>query len=436
MAIDSVDAFLTVLDRVQLLAPEQLEEVARELGPEYDNPLDLADYLIQIEWLTHYQCSCLFEGNWNGLNLGHYQLLDRLGEGGVSEVFKAWDSLKGRVVALKVLRRDLASHEEGVRQFQRELQAVTRLSHPNVIKTFEANQIGSVHCFAMEFVEGIDLHRYVAEHSPLPVEQACDFARQTAQGLQHAHQMGLVHRDVKPANLFLINPPLGNKAPTGPAGRRAPDPVVKILDWGLARTMPLPGSEEASSAQSEAEKGMLIGTADFVAPEQARDPCLVDTRADIYSLGCTLYFLLTGRPPFEGSNLMQKLLQHQEAEPTPLRQLRPDVPEELEALVHRMLAKRPEDRFQIPLLVVVPLRRFCPSAMSGIGSVIRPTGLVNGTKPSTLPSMNLPTGELAKPTSSAVLTRPASHANLNRPASNANLNRPASNANLRRPGSR
>jgi serine/threonine-protein kinase len=433
MAIDSVDAFLTVLRRVQLLAPEQVDEIALELGPDFQDPLDLAEQLVHIKWLTAYQCSCLFEGKWDSLNLGHFQLLDRLGEGGVSEVFKAWDSLKARIVALKVLRRDLASQQEGVRQFQRELQAVTRLSHPNIVKTFEADEIGSVHCFAMEYIEGIDLHRHVTTIGPLPVEQACDYTRQTAQGLQHAHQMGLVHRDIKPANLFLVNPPQANRPVTGLAGRRAPDPIVKILDWGLARTMPTTEAEDAEdSDQTEREKGMLIGTADFVAPEQARDPGLVDTRADIYSLGCTLYFLLTGRPPFEGHTLMQKLLQHQQEEPTPLRELRPDVPEELEALIQKMMAKRPEDRFQIPLLVVVPLRRFCPSALSGANSLIRPTGIAS--KPSTLPSMGLPPEPHVKPSSSAVVVRPASSANLNRPASSATLNRPASSANGRRSG--
>jgi serine/threonine protein kinase len=436
MAIDSVDSFLAGLRRVQLLAPEQVDEIARELGPEYDDPRRLAQYLIQIDWLSEYQCRCLFDERWDALSVGHYQVLDRLGEGGVSEVFQAWDSLKGRVVALKVLRRDLASHQEGVRQFQRELQVVTRLSHPNVIKTFDAHEIGNVHCFAMEFVQGIDLHRYVATTGPLPVEQACDFARQTAQGLQHCHQLGLVHRDVKPANLFLVNPPLANPTPGGTTARRG-DPLIKILDWGLARMLRAPGEPlTLPDDQADAEKGLLIGTADYVAPEQALDPTLVDTRADIYSLGCTLFFLLAGRPPFEAPALMQKLMQHQEAEPPRLRELRPDVPEELETLVLRMLAKKPEDRFQIPLLVVGPLRRFCPSAMSACGSIIRPTAASGlPAKPSTLPALGLPAAEAPKPSSSAVVARPASSAALNRPASSANLNRPASSASLNRPAS-
>jgi len=426
MAIDSIESFLSVLRRLQLLAPEQVDEIARELGPGCHDPRDLAEYLVRIEWLTSFQRNLLFEGKWDALTLAHYQLLDRLGEGGVSEVFKAWDTYKGRVVALKVLRRDLASQQEGVRQFERELRVVTRLSHPNVVRTFDAHQIDGVHCFAMEFVEGIDLHRYVTTNGPLPVEQASEFARQTAAGLQHCHQMGLVHRDIKPANLFLVNPPVGNRGPAGPAARRAPDPVVKILDWGLARMLPRNGEPESHVGDpSDVEKGTLIGTADWVAPEQARDPRLVDTRADIYSLGCTLYFLLTGKPPFEGASLMQKLMSHQEAEAKPLRELRPDVPEDMAALIQKMMAKKPEDRLQIPLLVVAPLRRLCTSAIGTTGSLIRPTGMQP--KPTTLPALGLPTPEPIKPSSSAVLNRPASSDSLKRPASSDSLRRPAAN---------
>jgi serine/threonine-protein kinase len=355
------------------------------------------------------------------LNIGPYQLLTPLGEGGVGQVFKAWDTSKGRVVALKVLRQDVFSRSDALRQFTRELEAVTRLSHPNIVKTFDADQLGTMHYFAMEYLEGVDLQRYVAETGPLGVEQACDYIRQVAQGLQHAHLLGLVHRDIKPANLLLINAPVPVKqALTNQmAPRRGPDPIVKILDWGLARIKPAEGdSPEAVRATTESEKGCLIGTADYVAPEQARNPSLVDTRADIYSLGCSFFFLLTGQPPFPGNSLMQKLLQHQEAEPPSVQQLRPDVPEEVDGIIRKMLAKQVEERFQIPLLVVAPLRRYCTGAMVSAGSVIRPSS-----------SSNLGT-----------VLRPGSSSNLNvpRPASNSNLGslRPSSHSNFsgQRPG--
>jgi len=165
-----------------------------------------------------------------------------------------------------------------------------------------------------------------------------------------------VHRDIKPANLFLVNPPSSGVS-TPP--RRVSDSVVKILDWGLARMRPdAGGPANQPGVGMDAEKGALIGTADYIAPEQARDPCLVDTRADIYSLGCMLYFLLTGRPPFGGSSLMQKLIQHQTADRPQVREARPDVPEELAAVLQRMMARHPEERYTIPLLAARALRHF------------------------------------------------------------------------------
>jgi serine/threonine protein kinase len=360
MRIDSVETLLTILQRTRVLTPEEAQEVARELGPHFGDPLELARYLAEIEWLTEYQVRLLAAEHWEELTIGPYVVLDRLGEGGISEVFKAWDTVKGRHVALKVLRQDLSGHSDAVRAFQRELETVTRLSHPNIIKTFDADQVGALHYFAMEFVEGLDLDRYVRRSGLLPIAQACDYVRQVAQGLQQAHQLGLVHRDIKPANLFVINPP----QPGAP--RRGPDPIVKILDWGLARLRPTADrTGEQAGMDADTEKGMLIGTADYIAPEQARDPCLVDIRADIYSLGCTLFFLLTGRPPFPGASLMQKLLQHQDAERPDVREMRPEVPEELAAVVQRMMARRPEERYAIPLLAAGALRHFC-TAGSGV----------------------------------------------------------------------
>jgi serine/threonine protein kinase len=390
MSIDSVETFLAILQRTQVLTPQEVQDVARELGPHFTDPHELARYLVEIDWLTSYQVRLLFSDRWEELTIGPYLVLDRLGEGGVSEVFKAWDTVKGRTVALKVLHQHLTNRSAAVRELERELQAVTRLSHPNIIRTFDANQMGELSYFAMEFVEGLDLERYTRRSGQLPIKEACEYIRQVAQGLQHAHQLGLVHRDIKPANLFLAIP--GGWDGETMAGRRTADLLVKILDWGLARIRPdAPPSpptlgEERGGADSvnvnrEAEKGVLIGTADYVAPEQARDPCLVDIRADIYSLGCTLYFLLTGQPPFHGGSLMQKLLQHQDAERPRVREVRPDVPEELAAILSRMMARRPEERYAIPLLVAAVLRPFSAAASTRPGSspnVVRPK------KPSTV----------------------------------------------------
>ncbi len=412
MAIDSVETLLAVLRRTQLLTPEQVNDIARELQPHYSDPYDLGQYLVEIDWLTPYQLQLLFGGRWDELTIGPYQIMAQLGEGGVGEVYKAWDTVKGREVALKVMRTQLAQRPDAERQFQRELEAVTRLSHPNVIKTYDAGQAGPVHYLAMEYVEGMDLDKFVRKAGPLPLEMACDYIRQAAQGLQHAHQLGLVHRDIKPANLFLLHPPLPPEP--GAPQRRTPAPVVKIIDWGLARLTPAEGQTAVAVADLEAEKGALIGTADYIAPEQARDASLVDIRADIYSLGCSLYYLLTGQPPFPGASLMQKILQHQEAEPPAVQALRPDVPEEVGAIVEKMLAKKPEDRYQIPLLVVAPLRRFCTAVASANGSLLRPAGNgVAGLRPSSAPTL-----VTARPGTSPGLQRPASASNLPRPGSN------------------
>lgn len=390
MPIDSVETFLTILQRMQVLMPQEVQEVTRELGPHFTDPHDLAHYLTEIDWLTEYQVRLLFNDRWEELTIGPYLILDRLGEGGVSEVFKAWDTVKGRTVALKVLHQHLTDRTAAIREFQRELQAVTRLSHPNIIQTFDAHQVGSLHYFAMEYVAGLDLDRHVRQSGALPIEQACEYVRQVAQGLQHAHQLGLVHRDIKPANLFLVNPPVPStalpgsernerrtplpgvdrsKAEGSAAARRGFDSVVKILDWGLARVRPdAGGCPELTGMDLDTEKGLLIGTADYIAPEQACDPCLVDIRADIYSLGCTLYFLLTAQPPFPGASLMQKLLQHQDAERPQVRGVRSDVPEELAGVVQRMMARRPEDRYAIPLLVAGALRHFAAGATGRPGS--------------------------------------------------------------------
>src|ERR1700722_16559232 len=200
-----------------------------------------------------------------------------------------------------------------------DMEALPRLNHPNVIRTFEAHQLGDLHYFAMEYVEGKDLCRFVQEVGPLSVEHASEYIRQVAQGLQHAHQYGLIHRDIKPANLFLINPPLAGPPGSGPL-RRGPDSLIKIIDWGLARIRATAAPTEGRAvSKSDTDKGALTGTADYISPEQARNASIVDTRSDIYSLGCTFVYLLTGQPPFPGRTLMQKLLQHQEAPPPPLR---------------------------------------------------------------------------------------------------------------------
>jgi serine/threonine protein kinase len=267
-------------------------------------------------------------------SLAGYEILGELGRGGMGVVYKARHRLMERTVALKVIHRRLLAGHEPVERFEREVKAAAALNHPNVVTAFDAVQVGDEHVLVMEFVAGVTLAQLVERDGPLPVGIACDYARQAALGLQHAFEQGLVHRDIKPQNLMLT-----------PQGR------VKVLDFGLARLhRGEPGALTAS--------GMVMGTPDYLAPEQAADPRAADIRADLYSLGCTLYFLLVGQPPFPGGTFVQKLEAHARKAPPPLCRRRPEVPAGLARVVERLLAKDPARRYQSPAEVAAALEPF------------------------------------------------------------------------------
>jgi WD40 repeat protein len=278
-----------------------------------------------------------------------YRILGPLGAGGMGTVFKAEHRLMERVVALKVLRKGLIDRPDAVERFRQEVKAAARLSHPNIVAAFDADRAGDVHFLVMEFVEGESLDRLLRRRGPLPVALACHLAREAARGLQHAGERGMVHRDVKPANLM-----------------RTPDGGVKILDFGLARF-----ASESLSGEGLTPTGAVVGTPDYVAPEQALDPRRADVRADVYGLGCTLYQLLTGQPPFTGGTALQVLIAHRESPPRPITELRPDVPPELARIVDRMLAKDPARRYQTPAEVVEALAPFDKPDATGDRATIR-----------------------------------------------------------------
>jgi serine/threonine protein kinase len=237
-------------------------------------------------------------------------------------VFAAVHRLMDRPVALKVIHPAYLPNPVSVERFHREVQAAARLRHPNVVTAHDADCAGDLHFLVMELVEGVSLGRLVQERGPLPVELACDYTRQAALGLQHAHEHGLVHRDVKPDNLML----------TGG--------TIKLLDFGLAAlTAPTgPGGMTDS--------GAILGTPDYLAPEQAEDARSIDCRADLYSLGCTLVYLLTGQDPFPATTPLKKILAHREKTPPPLDEVRPDALPGLAAVLARLMARNPVDRFQ------------------------------------------------------------------------------------------
>jgi hypothetical protein len=269
-----------------------------------------------------------------------YRVVRLLGVGGMGAVYEAEHRVMQRPVALKVIKRAYTASPAAVERFRREVRAAARLSHPNVVATTDAEDAGETHFLVMEYVEGTDLGRLVQERGPLPVDRACDYIRQAALGLQHAFEQSMVHRDLKPHNLMLT-----------------PDGRVKILDFGLARF-----ASEAAEAAGLTSTGIVLGTVDYIAPEQADNAHQADIRSDIYSLGCTLYHLLAGQPPFPTGTSLQKVMAHVEKKPQLLTELRPDLPEELMPVLERMMAKNPMDRYQTPAEVALALEPFTVAA--------------------------------------------------------------------------
>jgi serine/threonine protein kinase/DNA-binding beta-propeller fold protein YncE len=269
-----------------------------------------------------------------------YEVQRELGRGGMGVVFLARNKLMDRLEVLKVVNRQLLDHPGAVERFLREIRAAAKLSHPNIVTAHSALQIGELLVFAMEYVEGETLAQFVHTHGRLPVANACYYAQQVALGLQHAFEKGLAHRDIKPQNLILA--------------REGKKHVVKILDFGLAKWR----SAGESQPTELTGAGAMMGTPDYMAPEQTLDAASADIRADIYSLGCTLYFLLAGRPPFQAHSQFELLQAHQSKAPTPLNQVRQDVPVPLAAVVARMMAKEPGKRYQKPTDVAQALTPF------------------------------------------------------------------------------
>jgi serine/threonine protein kinase len=279
-----------------------------------------------------------------------FRIVRELGRGGMGVVYLAEHRLMERTVAIKVINRSVLDHPEALARFHGEVKAAARLQHANIVAAYDAEQAGDLHMLVMEFVTGIDLAKVVEKKGPLPVLHACHYVRQAALGLQHAFERGMVHRDIKPQNLMLT-----------PRGQ------VKILDFGLARM-----ARKPQQGRGLTQADQFMGTPEYVAPEQATDARSADVRADIYSLGCTLYCLLTGRPPFVEETVVKMVLAHIEKEAAPLHEVRPEVSPELSAVVARMLAKSPAERFQTPAEVVQALTPFCKPAAKEVAPPASP----------------------------------------------------------------
>ncbi|HEY1065530.1 MAG TPA: serine/threonine-protein kinase, partial [Pirellulales bacterium] len=333
----SVETYEDLIRRSGLVEPAQLERVSAELvakyrGRSFDSEV-LAEHLIEQRLITLWQNQIMIEGRFDslfggrhaGFFLGNYKLLSHLGSGGMNSVYLAEHTVMRRLVAVKVLPLNSEKDSAFLERFRLESRAIAALDHPNIVRAHDFGNDGDVYYLVMEYVEGKDLHHVVKEKGPLPFSTAADYTRQAADGLAHAHKAGLVHRDVKPANLLLDR-------------RKA----IKLLDLGVAR---FDCDDQVDGSMTRTSEQAVLGTADYLAPEQAIDSHNVDCRADVYSLGCTLYFLLTGHPPFPRGSLAQRMLMHQMSEPAPIYEDRPNAPAGLVAICQKMMSKKPGDRY-------------------------------------------------------------------------------------------
>ena len=330
MAKVSVERLLELVKRSGLV--ENKDDLVKSLsalkekddGKLPDGPSVVAKHLVEQELITQWQADKLLEGRHKGFFLGKYKLLGHLGRGGMSQVYLADHIMMRRRVAIKVLPQKRVEDSSYLARFQQEAQAAARLDHKNIVRVYDIDNDMNIHYMVMEFINGPDLQNVVKDGGPVDCETAANYMAQAAEGLEHAHQRGLIHRDIKPANLLVDE-----------------KGVVKILDMGLARFM-----DEDESSLTVAHDENVLGTADYLAPEQAINSHNVDSRADIYSLGCTLYYLLTAHPPFPEGTLPQRLLAHQTKKPESILKDRPDAPADFVALCEKMMTKSADGRQQ------------------------------------------------------------------------------------------
>lgn len=312
------------------------------------SPERLAEGLVGADLLTAWQSRKLLSGKARGFQLGNYRLLRPLGKGGMGVVFLAQHNVMKKLSALKILPALAAKDQRRIERFKEEARASATLEHPGIVQAYDFAEADGKLFIVMEYIAGIDLHRAVIKDGVMSPSESLDAIVQTTDALAHAHQRGIIHRDIKPSNLLLRN-----------------DGVIKVSDMGLARI-------GFASAENSDSPNRLTGTADFIAPEQAIDSQTVDARADIYSLGCTWYFLLVGKPPYSGTSVMQRLAKHQTAPVPPVSEHRSDCPSAMVSLIQKMMAKRPEDRPASAVELLNQLKRMAGGKSKGAQLANRP----------------------------------------------------------------
>jgi hypothetical protein len=326
-----------MVDEERLTAYLQRRQFTRGLA---DDPRAFSEDMVRDGVLTHFQSEQFLMGKWRGFTIGKYKLLERVGVGGMGQVFLCEHMFMRRRVAVKVLPPAKAEQPAALGRFYREARAAGSLEHPHIVRTQDIDQDGNLHFIVMEYVDGSDLLAIVRKYGALDIGRATHYVRQVANGLDYAFRNGIIHRDIKPGNILV--------------DRKG---VARILDLGLARFY----KDHGDQLTLKFDDKVVLGTADYVAPEQVANSHAVDIRADIYALGATFYYLLAGHPPFPSGGVSQKLLWHRTKEPTPIREVRPDVPEGLAAIITRMMAKDSNLRYQTPAQVEAELVPWVPA---------------------------------------------------------------------------
>ncbi len=365
MADQSAKSFLNLLNRSGIVVEDRLKRALGELaakqaekgkGAKVSTEL-LATHLVDAGLITDWHVEKLRGGKYKGFFLGKFKLLGHLGTGGMSSVYLAEHRISGKKRAIKVLPKKRVSDKSYLDRFYLEGRAAAALNHPNVVRIYDICNDADTHYMVMEYVKGRDLYETVKANGTMGVADAANFVAQAAEGLAHAHEKGLVHRDIKPANLLLTD-----------------QGEIKILDLGLALFQ-----EEETESLTVLYNEKVMGTADYLSPEQAINSHEVDHRADIYSLGCTLYYLLTGKPPFSEGTLAQRIAKHQTAEPPPLKDQRSDCPDELIAICNKMMRKNPAERYVDCNELSRVLQHFSANCVSAMGTSKRlPDAVVAG----------------------------------------------------------
>jgi serine/threonine protein kinase len=339
----TVELFLKTILRSGILSSPQLQTALQPVPPDrLKDAKFLANHLVKTGLLSRFQADKMLQGVTKGLVLGPFHVLAPIGKGGMGAVFLARDSRNQQLVAIKALPPKRAKAEERLlARFRREMEICQRVAHPNVARTYEVGTEDDVHFIAMEYIPGKNLYKLVSEEGQLTLPRAARLFQEICLGLEHANGQGLIHRDIKPSNIVIT-----------------PDDHAKLLDLGLA----LMAGEVQADRTVVGGQGYIVGTLDYLAPEQADDAFAVDVRSDIYALGCTLYFALTKQPPFPGGNALQKLLRHRCDTPVAVNRLNPAVPPEFVAVVEKMMAKRKEERFATATQVREALRPWSPDS--------------------------------------------------------------------------